>query len=258
MKLSVITCSLFALLAQSLAAQTPPPPPVQPVPVTNKEQDKPAQEKKEEPKVLELGKTLGRAVQLPDIDGKVLDSRTLRDKIVVVNFWSTRCPIMQGWEERYAAIHREYSEKGIAFVTINSNAANGELSKDEVQGRVSVEPTEAEAKKPYPEIRAYLRGNELPYRVLVDADCAVADLFDAKSTPHIFVFDTSGKLVYKGLIDDDLRQRKGDKAKHHLRDVLDTLLDDDATLEPYQTKEQGCGIKRPKKEKPARRGGGGE
>ncbi|MBK8978049.1 MAG: redoxin domain-containing protein [Planctomycetes bacterium] len=246
------TLTLF-LLAASVAAQgvEPPAPP-------NVQDPQPQQEERQEPQVVRLGDTVRATITLTDIDGIDHSTEDLAGKIVVVNFWSTRCPIMRGWESRYAAIHREYAERGVVFVTINANVGNGELQREGAARGAPAEPTEAEAKQPYPEIRAYLRANELPYTVLVDAECKVADLLQAKTTPDIFVFDGTGKLVYRGLIDDDLRQQKGEKAKHYLRDVLDVLLDEQKAkeFEPFETRPEGCSIKRPAGEaRRPRRGG---
>jgi len=44
--------------------------------------------------------------------------------------------------------------------------------------------------------------------VLLDVDCQVADLFDAKTTPHVFAVDREGLLRYRGAVDDvAFRQR---------------------------------------------------
>ncbi|MEQ1632592.1 MAG: hypothetical protein ABL997_09485, partial [Planctomycetota bacterium] len=82
-----------------------------------------------------------------------------------------------------------------------------------------------------------------PFRVLVDHGNKVADLFAATSTPHVYVFGTDGKLVYKGLVDDDQRDAKKDTRKDHLRDVLGKLMKGE-TVEPASTNEVGCSIKR--------------
>lgn len=228
MKHLLVSLSIAALVSAPALAQDPPKP--QPA----KEQEK--QEEKK-PQLLEIGKTLPRAIALPDIDGNQVRSQQFRDRIVVVNFWSITCPIMKGWESRLAAIQEEYGEKGVAFLMINSNEGNGEIGDKE--------PAE-EGDKPYQKIRDHLAAKELPYRVLVDHGSEIADLFQAKTTPDIYVFDKEGTLVYRGLIDDDPRGNKGEKRVEYLRDVLDKLLAGEA-VEPMETSPIGCGIKRPSK-----------
>src|SRR5690606_4021716 len=98
------------------------------------------------------------------------------------------------------------------------------------------EPKEPDG-KPYSKIRSFLAKNELPYEVLVDQDGSIARLFQAKTTPHVYVFDKTGTLVYRGAIDDDANGKKAeDERQNHLRDVLDALLADDK-VEPYETRQ---------------------
>ena len=52
-----------------------------------------------------------------------------------------------------------------------------------------------------------------------------------------------GKLIYKGLVDDDQKNRNAEKRNNYLRDVLGKLLKNEK-VEPFATKEEGCSIKR--------------
>ena len=218
-------CSLTVVASLSAAPQDPDVPPKPPV----REHETPKPEK------LELGGKLPSPLALTDIDGEAVRSQALLGKVVVVNFWSFTCPIMKGWETRLKAIHDEYGAREVVFLMINSNEGNGEIGDRE--------PAK-EGDEPYAKIRGYLAERELPYRVLVDHGSKVADLFQAKTTPDVYVFDPKGVLVYRGLIDDDPRGNKGEKATQHLRGVLDALLAGEE-VEPRATTPIGCGIKRP-------------
>ncbi|MGA1523469.1 MAG: redoxin domain-containing protein [Planctomycetota bacterium] len=216
-------------------------------PVVPPKPDVAEQEKEpEKPKLLELGGKLPGSLSLADIDGAAVRSQSLRGKVVVVNFWSFTCPIMKGWEPRLKAIHDEYTDREVVFLMVNSNVGNGEIGDGE--------PAK-EGDKPYAKIRGYLSENELPYRVLVDHGSKIADVFQAKTTPDVYVFDPEGVLVYRGLIDDDPRGNKGEKATQHLRVVLEQLLAGEK-VEPKATTPIGCGIKRPAGEGGVRRGRG--
>ncbi len=220
----------FCLAASPLAA-APQEPVVPPEPEAT-EREKP---ESQQPKLLELGGKLPAPLALTDIDGAAVRSQALLGKVVVVNFWSFTCPIMKGWESRLKAIHDEYTDREVVFLMVNSNVGNGEIG--------DAEPAK-EGDKPYAKIRGYLAEHELPYRVLVDQGSKVADVFQARTTPDVYVFDPKGVLVYRGLIDDDPRGNKGEKTTHHLRGVLDMLLAGEA-VEPKATTPIGCGIKRP-------------
>ncbi|MEO0479509.1 MAG: redoxin domain-containing protein [Planctomycetota bacterium] len=220
-----------------------------------KPEPKPEDKPKKKPELV-LGERMSREfveavaeIQLTDIDGNSLNPRSLANKILVVNFWATRCPVQLGWEGRLKELVESYGEReDVVFLMVNSNVANGELLRDGVARRMRVEPTEEEMKKAFPEIRAHLREHELPYRVLVDTQSKLARLMGAQTTPDIYVFDQRRTFVYRGSIDDD--QRGENVEVEYLKDVLDTLLDEEKELEPFQTPSVGCSIKfapKPKK-----------
>jgi hypothetical protein len=119
------------------------------------------------------------------------------------------------------------------FLSIDSNVSEIGREAPRVDGIVA----------PYAGVRQHLKERGLPYTVLVDHGNVVADYFEAKTTPHVFVFGKDGKLVYRGLVDDDQMEAKGDKAKHYLRDTLEQLLAG-KQVEPFETTPIGCSIKR--------------
>lgn len=215
--------ALFAALTFPVCAQEPPAPPVEP----------PAPAPAEAPKVLELGQRVNGLTTLSDLDGVPQKAMDLMGKLVVVNFYSIQCPIQRDWDRRLAEIQQDFAAKGVVFLHIDSNVT--EIGE--------VPPVVEGDEKPYAKVRAHLEAQKLPFRVLVDHGNKVADLFDAKTTPHIYVFGKDGRLVYKGLVDDDQKDRNEETRTNHLRDVLGKLLVDQK-VEPFATKEQGCTIKR--------------
>jgi thiol-disulfide isomerase/thioredoxin len=194
------------------------------------------------PKKLAMGSHLDQSIALPDIDGTVHKTSEFKGKVTVVNFWSTTCPIMAAYEDDLKAIVQDYEKQGVVFLMINSNEANGEIG-DKTPAK--------ENAKPYQKIRDYLKSKELPYKVLVDHGSTVASLFAAKTTPDIFLFDKQGKLVYRGLINDDQRGNKGDKAKHYLKDALNAVIAG-KEIATAETTPVGCTIKWGEQPKPAK------
>ena len=72
-------------------------------------------------------------------------------------------------------------------------------------------------------LRAAASARALP-RVLVDRDCSIANLYDARTTPHIFVIDREGILRYRGALDDvTFRQRAASRS--FLDETVEALLD---------------------------------
>ena len=69
----------------------------------------------------------------------------------------------------------------------------------------------------------------------------VADYFAARVTPHMYVIDKNGVLVYRGSFDDNADEAK--VAKHYIADAVTAALAGSAVAVP-ETKAFGCGISR--------------
>jgi hypothetical protein len=83
-----------------------------------------------------------------------------------------------------------------------------------------------------------------PTAALLDADGTIGRLYQAKTTPHMFVIDPNGKLIYQGAIDDKATTDQADvKTAHsYLNDALNSAMAGKpvqvATTRPY-----GCSVK---------------
>lgn len=230
-RLLLASCLCLPVLAQEPVVEPPPPPPPE-----SKQQEP----KTDAPKKLQLGTRVDGKTILSDIDGKPVMAQEFMGKITVVNFYSIQCPIQRAWDGRLAEIQKEFEAQGVVFLHINSNVTE-----------IGENPPAADAEqKPYAKIRDHLQEQKLPFRVLADHGNKMADFFEARTTPHIYVFGQDGRLVYKGLVDDDQKNRNAEKRTNYLRDTLGKLIKNEK-VEPFATKEEGCSIKRVKREKPA-------
>jgi peroxiredoxin/mono/diheme cytochrome c family protein len=115
----------------------------------------------------------------PRDDGKKVSLGDLKQKLVVVVFIGTECPINNSYMPRLVELHKEFADKGVAFVAINAN------SQDTPE-----------------RVARHAREHELPFPVLKDAGNRVADQFGAKRTPEAFVLDPERRVRYRGRIDD--------------------------------------------------------
>lgn len=164
------------------------------------------------------------AFSLPGTDGRTHSLDGLSDKpVLVVVFSCNHCPYVQAYEDRLVAIQRDYAERGVQVIAINSN--------DDVH---------------YPEdgfeqmaARAKAKGFNFPY--LRDASQDIARAYGATHTPQLFVFDRDRTLRYTGKIDDNW-QNPQTVTRRFLREAIDALLADRAPAEP-QTHAIGCTIK---------------
>src|SRR5512142_1458426 len=107
--------------------------------------------------------------ELPDLQGIPHKLSEYRGKIVIVNFWSAECPHSER-TDRYLVSLLERWEGEVVMLSIAAN-------RNESAQRV------AEAAK----------ARRLP-RVLIDAEHAVADRYEALTTPHAFIVDREGIL----------------------------------------------------------------
>jgi peroxiredoxin len=121
--------------------------------------------------------------KLPDLQGRLYRLSQYRGQIVIVNFWSCECPHSARTDKAILSMCVQWRDD-VAMLSIASNRN---------------EDVEA--------IKTAAEERRLP-SVLLDANCHVADLFDAQTTPHVFVIDREGILRYRGSVDDvTFRQR---------------------------------------------------
>ena len=155
--------------------------------------------------------------ELPDVQGELHKLSDTRGRIVVINFWSAECPHSERTDHSTMACLAKWGEE----VVMLPIAANRNESAHMV----------AEAAKT----------RRLP-TVLMDAELVVADLYEAVTTPHVFVIDRAGILRYRGALD-DMRFRQPVVTRFYLEEVVEALLDGhDPPLQ--ETLAYGCAIVR--------------
>jgi peroxiredoxin len=161
------------------------------------------------------------AFSLTTLDGKPfsLADATKGNSLVVLMFISTQCPYSNAYNDRMRDMAAVYAKKGVLFVGINSNKTE------------TVQDAAAHAKK---------NGHTFP--IVKDPDNKVADLYDARRTPEVYIIDKVGKLRYHGRIDENYE----DPAKvssPDLKNAVDALLAGQSVAKA-ETKAFGCTIKR--------------
>ena len=155
--------------------------------------------------------------QLPDLYGDLVQLRDFRGKIVIINFWSCECPHSERTDRELMAMLVQWRED----VVLLPVAAN----------RIETPRAIAEA--------ARLR--RLP-PVLMDSGHAVADLYQAVTTPHVFIIDRDGILRYAGAVDDtSFRQRR--PTRFYVDEAVEALLDGRLPA-VAETQAYGCTIVR--------------
>lgn len=163
--------------------------------------------------------------ELKSVNGFSYSLKTLTEKNgIIVLFTSNTCPFVVKWEDRYKITEELAKKNNLGLVYINSNykKRDGDDSYDEMKKHAK----------------------EMNYRFpyLLDEKSKLANAFGAKTTPHIFMFNSNYQLVYKGAIDDNYEDI--DKVKEfYLEDAI-TQLVKGKKIKVSETNPVGCSIKR--------------
>lgn len=168
-----------------------------------------------------------RAPEFSNLPGADRKTYSLHDfnnkKILVIVFSCNHCPYVQAYEDRMVAFQRDYGNKNIQLVGINSNETV-HYPEDNYDEMVK---------------RAKAKGFNFPY--LRDEDQSVAAAYGATHTPEFFVFDEKRNLRYHGRFDDN-HQNPNAVTVHYLHNAVDALLVGKEVNEP-ETHSIGCTIK---------------
>jgi AhpC/TSA family len=184
------------------------------------------------PSLAQAGATVGEAApdfSLTDAKGTKRTLSSSKGKVVVLEWVDYDCPFVK---KHYGSgnmqkLQATYTGKGVVWYSINSSAPGKE-------GFFAPDVIDTMFKERKVASTAYL----------IDSDGAVGHLYGAKTTPHMFVIDTMGKLVYAGGIDDkpstDLEDIAG--ARNYVQAALDeTLAGKPVTTS--STASYGCSVK---------------
>lgn len=161
------------------------------------------------------------AFTLEALDGSKVSLADHADKVVVLEWINPNCPfsLRHAAEKTMTKLAAENAE--VVWLAINST-----------------NPTH----KDYLDPKAHTSFNAehgINYPVLYDRDGAVAKLYQAKTTPHMFVIGTDGRIAYNGAIDDNPR---GSATRNYVADALAAVKAGKAA-DPAATKPYGCTLK---------------
>lgn len=165
---------------------------------------------------------------LPSADGRQVSLKDFAGKIVVLEWFNPGCPFVK---KHYNSGHMQSMQmdaaaKDIVWLTVNS-------TNSEHRDYASPEKSKAVVEEHGMKSAAYL----------IDADGTVGKAYGAKTTPHVFIVDKAGTLVYRGAIDDQANTN-GDpsKATNYVSNALEELRSG-KKITTSETKEYGCSVK---------------
>lgn len=164
-----------------------------------------------------------------DTAGKTHRLADYRGQLVVLEWTNHDCPFVQKHYDagNMQAQQREATGQGVVWLSVISSAPGK-------QGHVSA----AEADRLTAERAA------APTAVLLDESGTIGRAYGARTTPHMYLVDRDGTLVYMGGIDSVPSSNPDDipGARQHLRVALNEVLQGKPVSEPV-TRPYGCSVK---------------
>ncbi len=162
------------------------------------------------------------AFTLKTADGKDWSLSDAKGKVVVIEWVNPECPVCRGLVKDGTVAATEKGCKAafpdVVYLAINSSASS----------KSSLDAT-----------GAYLKDNKLDVIGLIDTDGKVGRSYGARTTPHCFVINAEGVLVYQGAINNS---QGGDGKTNYVVDAVKQLKAG-STVTPSETKPFGCGVK---------------
>ena len=161
--------------------------------------------------------------ELPATDGSLHALASGGAAATVVYWTCNHCPYALAWHDRMLDVARDYADRGVRVLAINSNDAE----------RYPADSPEAMARRVEEE-------GGWPHPYLHDASQEVAREWEAQRTPEVYLLDSDLRLRYRGAPDADYDDPSQGAA--WLRAALDAVLDGREPDEP-ETEAVGCTIK---------------
>jgi peroxiredoxin len=166
---------------------------------------------------------------LSDLDGKQVKLSDFKGKTVVLEWFNPECPYVKKSHTVGSLIGtaKKHTDKGIVWLAVNSGAPGK-------QG-AGVEKNKEGA-----------RSFNMAHPVLLDEKGEVGKRYGATNTPHMYVIDKSGTLVYRGAIDNSPDGEGQSPKDGKLVNHVDAALEDLAAGRPVKTSDTrayGCSVK---------------
>lgn len=164
-----------------------------------------------------------------DSNGKTQSLSQYRGKYIVLEWTNQGCPYTKKHYDsgNMEALQREWTAKGVVWLSVVSSAP-GEL------GYVT----------PSQENDYMRRMKAAPTATILDPTGVIGRLYDAKTTPGMYIIDPQGKLIYEGAIDDKPTVELADikTAKNYVSTALEESMAGKPVATPV-TRSYGCSVK---------------
>jgi peroxiredoxin len=164
-----------------------------------------------------------------DSKGKTQTVSQYKGKYVVLEWFNPECPFVK---KHYGSgnmqkLQEEFTGKGVVWLTIDSSAPGmeGNLTAEQAEKKITEWKTKQTA-------------------LLLDPDGKAGQTYGAKNTPHMFVINPEGKVIYAGAIDSKATPNAADIASS--TNYVKVALEESLASKPVSTastKPYGCSVK---------------
>jgi peroxiredoxin len=164
-----------------------------------------------------------------DSKGKTQSVSQYKGKTVVLEWFNPSCPfvVKHYGSGNMQKLQEEYTGKGVVWLTIDSSAPGkeGHLTAEQAEKQITEWKMKSSA-------------------LLLDPDGKAGQTYGAKNTPHMFIIDPEGKVIYQGAIDSKPSAKPEDIASS--TNYVKVALDESMGGKPVSnasTKPYGCSVK---------------
>ena len=166
---------------------------------------------------------------LPDLAGKAVKLSAFKGRFVVLEWVNPDCPYVRKHYDsaNMPKLQKEFGGKNVAWLAINSTRAG-----------------HSEFKSPE-QMSAWMKQKDgVPAATLIDKDSKVGRLYGATNTPHMYIVDPRGQLIYVGAIDDKRSANPADvkTAKNYVRAAMGEAMAG-KPVSTTSTVAYGCTVK---------------
>ena len=166
---------------------------------------------------------------LTDMTGNARFLSEFKGKFVVLEWVNPDCPFVRKHYDsgNMQQLQQTYTQRGVAWLSVNSSAPGKQGHLIPATAQAFVEQRQAH-----------------PTTLLLDPDGTVGRLYGAKTTPHMFVIDPNGIVLYAGAIDDIASPDPGDipEAINYVATALNEAMRGESVTVP-ETRPYGCTVK---------------
>ena len=166
---------------------------------------------------------------LPDLEGRRVGLSEHRGKVVVLEWFNPECPFVNLAHDKGSlrGLAGRHTPKGVVWIAVNSGApgkqGHGASVNREAKGRFGMN-----------------------HAIVLDEQGTVGRAYGAERTPHLFIIDATGKLVYRGAIDNSPDGEGESPSGGRLVNYVDAALADIAAgraVAQAETEAYGCTVK---------------